>query len=264
MNLNKIIGAFLLLLFTCHQAMSGGNLSKNIRIKSIGLGYELQYRVYVPEGVKPNDKLQTIYMTDGQRYIEKGKMNKILDREIAAGNIKPVIAIFVDSRNPDNLKDNRRNKQFFCNIAYANFFMQELIPHVDNLFPTSHDRKDRVILGLSFGGLNSACFGIMAHPSFQGIAMQSPAGDKHIRLASKLYATEDKKPIKIYMSVGTRNDNTSAGRLLKRTLKKKGYDLTYKEVAKGHSWDNWRPLLDDILKNFFATESSEHKGKAQN
>ena len=251
MKLYKIISAIILLSLASCQAWAGGILSDNIRIKSKALGYDLQYRVYIPEKINPSDKLSTIYITDGQWYLRKGKMVDVLDREISAGNIKPVIAIFVDSRNPDKLKENRRNKQFFCNSTYASFYLQELIPYIDSNYPTSHNREDRVILGLSFGGLNSACFGLMAHPSFQGIAMQSPAGDKHVRLVTKLYATEDKKPIRIYMSVGTKNDNTSAGRLLKRTLKKKGYDLTYKEVAKGHSWDNWRPLLDDVLINFF-------------
>ncbi|NOZ65540.1 MAG: esterase family protein [Alphaproteobacteria bacterium] len=250
----KIIITSLLFVITCCQVSAGGNLSDNIRIKSTILGYDLQYRVYTPENAEEN--LPTLYITDGQWYLQKGNMDKILDQQIKAGVIKPVIAIFIDNRNPDKLRENRRNKQFFCSSKYANFFLQELVPQIDHHYHTSSHRKDRVILGVSFGGLNSACFGLMAYSAFQGIAMQSAASDKHVRLINKLYASEDKKPIKIYMSVGTRNDNMSANRLLKRTLQKKGYDLSYKEVPKSHNWKNWRPLLKDVLINFFAVEKN--------
>ena len=41
---------------------------------------------------------------------------------------------------------------------------------------------------------------------------------------------------------------------LRRTLQDKGYDLTYVKVREGHDWKNWKPLLDDVLLTFFATE----------
>ena len=56
------------------------------------------------------------------------------------------------------------------------------------------------------------------------------------------------------MSVGTVNDNTQASRQFMETLKFQGYDLTYCEVNEGHDWDNWEPLLDDVLYTFFPTE----------
>lgn len=231
-----------------------GELSENIRISSDALGYDLQYRVYIPEGGRRNSGLPTLYITDGQWYISRGNLPELLDTEIAAGNIDPVLVVFVDSRNPDNLQQNRRNQQFFCNQRYVDFFTDELLPTVDREYPTSAVRDDRVILGLSFGGRNSACFGLMAHDAFAGIAMQSPANSEMVDELRFQYMAQEKLPLKIFMSVGTVNDNTRAGRQFMETLKFQEYDLTYREVNEGHDWDNWGPLLDDVLITFFSRD----------
>jgi len=238
----------------CSPLWANGELSDDIRISSDVLDYDLQYRVYVPEGMRRNSQLPTLYITDGQWYISRGELPALLDREIAAGNIEPVLVVFVDSRNPDNLQQNRRNQQFFCNPRYVDFFTEELLPTIDKEYATSAVRDDRVILGLSFGGHNSACFGLMAHDSFAGIAMQSPANSEMVDELRFQYMAQDKHPLKFFMSVGTVNDNTQAGRQLMETLKFQEYDLTYREVNEGHDWDNWGPLLDDVLHTFFSTE----------
>jgi enterochelin esterase-like enzyme len=238
----------------CGVVSADGKLSDDIRISSDALGYDLQYRVYVPEGMRRNSELPTLYITDGQWYISRGELPALLDKEIAAGNIEPVLVVFVDSRNPDNLQQNRRNQQFFCNPRYVDFFTEELLPSIDNEYPTSAVRDDRVILGLSFGGRNSACFGLMAHDSFAGIAMQSPANSEMVDELRFQYMAQEKLPLKFFMSVGTVSDNTQAGRQLMETLKFQEYDLTYREVNEGHDWDNWGPLLDDVLHTFFRKE----------
>lgn len=231
-----------------------GELSGNRRIASSFLGYDLQYRVYTPPGVDSLEGLPTIYATDGQSYISNGSMHRILDREIGAGRIKPVVAIFVDARDPDNLRNNRRNSQFFCNIDYVRFFVGELVPEVSDHYPVSLSKDDRVILGLSFGGLNAACFGLMAPGTFGGVAMQSPAIHP-VRNLKEMYATEKTRPIKIFFSIGSKNDNTTVGRSFRGVLERKGYDLFYKEVNEGHNWRNWKPLLDDVLMHFFPTHN---------
>ncbi len=227
-----------------------GSLSDNIRIESEKLGYALQYRVYTPSGYEGEDNLPTIYVADGQWYISSGQMHKELDKQIETGAIKPVIAVFVDSQNPDNLSENRRNQQFFCNVDYAEFFSDELVPIISSHYKVSTSREDRVILGLSFGGLNSACFGMTATDTFKGVAMQSPAMHPVPELY-EAYRDRPTQPIDIFFSIGTKNDNTRAGRKFKKLLEEKNYDLSYKEVPYGHTWRNWKPLLDDILVHFF-------------
>ena len=236
-------------------AFASGTLSENIRIKSNILGYDLQYRVYLPNGINSDDKLPTLYITDGASYAKKGRMVSALDKGIAAGAIKPVIAIFVDARDPDDLKVNRRNEQFFCKKDYVDFFTTELLPVIDETYFTSRLRDDRVILGVSFGGFNSGCFGLMATPYFRGIAMNSPAHSQFVRYLRRQYDRFERKNLKIYMSVGNDTDNRRAVRSFRRTLIKKGYDLTYTQNGHGHNWGNWKPLLPEVLETFFANDN---------
>ena len=252
----SVLFVVLALLFSpLSRAYEKGIFSDNIRIKSKALGYDLQFRVYTPVGVKDGDKLSTIYITDGESYAKKGRMVKVLDKAIAKGKIKPVIAIFVDARDPDNLKVNRRQQQFFCKDDYVEFFTTELVPFIDQAYATSPLRDDRVILGVSFGGFNSGCFGLMATDVFGGIAMNSPAHTQFVEFLAKQYSRVDKKNLKIFMSVGSTSDNRHAVSAFKSVLVEKGYDLTYRQNHKDHNWDNWRPLLPEVLDTFFGLEN---------
>ena len=232
----------------CSDAVAlDGNLSRNQRISSSHLGYDLQYRVYTPEDM---DDLPTLYLTDGQGYISSGQMPRVLDQEIKAGRVRPMVAVFVDPRDPDNLRNNRRNYQFFCNQDYLKFFVMELVPRITDDYPVSYSKRDRAIMGLSFGGLNAACFGLMAPSVFGAIGMQSPAIHP-VPILRELYEKEDTRDIRIFFSLGKIRDNTEVGRDLKRILDMKGYDMHYVEVNASHTWRNWRPLLDDALQYFF-------------
>lgn len=248
-----------LLLSTCflvclpHLSLAQGTLSPNQIIQSDVLGYKLQYRVYTPENVENLSGLPVLYAVDGQWYIASGEVPRVMDDLVAKGEIQPVIAVFVDNRDPENLSDNRRNRQFFCNTRYSQFFTDELIPEIDTRYPTNADRTDRVILGLSFGGLNAACFGLHAHSAFEGIAMQSPAMHP-VRSLFQAYQDSTRLPLNIFLSSGDRNDNEARTRRFKALLESKNYPLTYKEVPYAHNWDNWKPLIDDILLHFFPVE----------
>jgi len=235
-------------------AFADGTLTPEIRIASATLGYDLQYRVYLPDGHAALDDLEVLYVTDGPGYIKQGRMSRVLDKLIDAGRIDPLIAVFVDSRDPDDPGINRRNQQFFCNADYLKFFSDELIPAIEHAYPAAADRTARTILGMSFGGLNAACFGLMGYETFSGIAMQSPANHPVPALLSA-YEKTPTLPLNIFLSTGEPYDNTLANRKFRTVLRDKGYPLKYKEVRQGHNWRNWKPLLDDVLLYFYKSEN---------
>lgn len=245
----------LLVIIICAQLSSAraldGTLSENQRITSEFLGYDLQYRVYTPAGVETMSGLPVLYIADGQWYIASGRMHQVVDREVRSGRVKPLIVVFVDSSDPDKPRLNRRNSQFFCNQDYARFFVGELVPRISADYPTSRNREDRVVLGLSFGGLNAACFGLLVPEVFGGIAMHSPA-IWPVPILTDLYESEPPQPVRVFITVGTNRDGAGDARTLKKVLEKKGYDLKYREVNGSHNWENWRPLQDDVLRHFFS------------
>jgi enterochelin esterase-like enzyme len=248
--LNQNTLTILIWLLLMSTAKADGAISADFRITSKVLGYDLQYRIYLPEGHDSRTDYPVLFLTDGQNYLSRGHMDGILNELIGKGDIEPVIAVFVDPRDPDDLESNRRRTQFLCNADYLEFFTGELIPAVERDYPVIKSREGRTIMGMSFGGTNAACFGAMGFDAFSGIAMQSPANHPVPNLLP-VYQQLPTLPLRIFLSTGTPNDNTQANRHFHAILKEKGYDMKYVEVEEGHNWDNWGPLIDDVLLFFY-------------
>ena len=53
------------------------------------------------------------------------------------------------------------------------------------------------------------------------------------------------------MSTGVIFDTQDKARAMKEVLDSKGYQLQYIEVNQGHSWGNWRALIEEPLVYFF-------------
>ena len=125
-------------------------------------------------------------------------MPQVLDDLIADGRIDPVIAVFVDARDPNDSSVNRRNSQFLCNQDYLSFYEQELIPSIESTYPVGGTREHRGILGLSFGGTNAACFGILGHETFSVIGMHSPANHP-VRELLPAYEESPRLPLRMFL-----------------------------------------------------------------
>lgn len=242
----------LLLLFS-GIACADGNLTSEQRISSTVLGYDLQYRVYEPEGMHNAQDLPVLFIADGPGYIRQGRMPRVLDRLIESGTIEPVVAVFVDPSDPDNSRNNRRNQQFLCNRDYLKFYVEELIPDVEKSWPVGEDREYRGIMGLSFGATNAACFGLLGPDTFSLIGMHSPANHP-VEGLLPAYEEMPLLPLRIFLSTGAPNDNTKANRRFHSILEEKGYPMEYVEVRQGHDWNNWRPLIDDLLVYFYGKD----------
>ncbi len=225
-------------------------LSNNIRISSEYLNYDLQYRVYLPKRDSSLTPMPVIYLTDGQGYINNGGLVDILDELIDSNQIEPVIAVFIDPRDPDDTSINRRNEQFFCNQKYINFVNLELIHKIDNTYNTAVSANKRLMWGLSFGGLNAACFGLLSHHTFRNLAIQSPALHPIPNLKS-IYKKNPPPPLKVFLSTGTINDGEKVTRRFKAILRSTGHQVKYKSTKQGHNWRNWAPMLDNILLYFY-------------
>lgn len=228
-----------------------GNLSDWTKIQSSQLGYKLQYKVYLPHNYASLENLPVIYVTDGQEYSDSrlGNMITVLDNLIYLESIEPIIAVFVDPRNPDNLSTNRRADQYTGKISYANFLADELKIFIDNNYKTNPSAEVTAILGTSLGGWNSTYVGFNRSDKFNLLGIHSPAYYDE-GLFTKVENT-DKLPLKMFMSTGVIYDTQDGARRMKSIFESKGYDFRYIEVNEGHSWGNWRALLDEPLIYFY-------------
>jgi enterochelin esterase-like enzyme len=230
-----------------------GKLSSDVLINSKELNYQVTYRLYIPHGFEPGTAdTPILYVTDGYEYIhdEMGSMTLMLDNLIALGKIRPLIAVFVDHREPINRSNNRRMQELAMNPQFLKFFVTELIPKVEGDLKLSVSPAARGILGTSMGGLNAAYFGF-SRPDIFGLAgIQSPA----FWIKPEIYTICDnpeKPPVKVFLTTGLINDSGEGSEKMKTILEKNACTFQYKEVNQGHSWGHWKDLLDDILIYFF-------------
>jgi len=234
------------------NASARGILSENIQIVSsaVNLNYQVQYKVYTPFGYSSLSNLPVIYITDGHEYSDErlGAMINVVDNLIFTGKINPILIVFIDPRDPLNIGNNRRMQEYRANIKYANFVADELVPKIDANYKTNALPNNRAIMGTSLGGWNAAYFGAMRSDKFQLIGIHSPAFDDAI---IQTYKNSGLLPLKVFMSTGVINDTQFQARAMKDIMTQKGYPLLYKEVNEGHSWGNWRALMDEPLIYFF-------------
>ena len=236
-----------------NAAILGGNVSDNYRISSEYLGYDVQYKIYAPKLYANLTNLPVIYVTDGHEYADAqlGSMVITLDNLIAQSVIPPVIAVFIDPRNPDNIGSNRRMTEYTGNLNFANFIAEELVTEIDANYKTSANASDRIILGTSLGGLNSAFIALEKPSVFGNIAMHSPALWYNNQSVLNRYNSADNiSNLKFYISTGTINDTEEEASELKSILVAKEIDHYYIAVNEGHSWGNWRARIKDVLVYF--------------
>jgi enterochelin esterase family protein len=219
-------------------------------VASSALGYTVHYQVYTPADYASLDELPVIYVTDGHEYADPlmGSMVEVLDNLVHEGLIRPVMAVFVDPRVNGQ---NRRAEQYVLNPDFVAFVAAELVPVIDQHWKTSTDRADRGILGTSLGGLNSAWFALEAEETFRRIAIQSPAFQAGGGAILPLYEAAPRLDVDIFLSWGTFHDLGATTAQFQAILDDKGYAYDHVVVNEGHSWGNWRALLDDVLLSFW-------------
>ncbi len=232
-----------------------GTLSSAKVITSDVLHKKLSYKVYLPPIEKITKKLPVIYINDGHKYIDLGNLPKLLDSLIVNNTIKPVAAIFLTPKDGYQKGKNVRQELFLCNPNFISFFTKEFIPTIEARYPISSDRKDRTILGLSFGGLAAAYIGNEATSYFKNVAMQSPAFHP-CKDIYRNFAKNKKKDLKIYLSYGTGKDTEGQDIPMIKILQRKNYELKVERVENGnHNWKLWKPQLKNMLLYFFTSNN---------
>ncbi len=234
-----------------------GNLSENKLISSTYTESDHQYQVYTPYNHDKLKNLPVIYVTDGQDYSHNGmgNMKTILDNLIADAAIEPVIAVFVDPREPAGNLENRRGVYLPINENYLKFFTEELIPEIETEYKVRAEAESRGILGTSLGGINSTYFCFERPDVFGDCAIQSPAFWFRPDIYDLVEQSEaSPNQLQIFMSTGTINDGEEMTLKMKELMESKGFEVNLLTVNQGHSWGAWTDQLDDMLIQFYGNQ----------
>lgn len=234
------------------EGLAKGKVQRDILYNSPALGYQIMYSIYLPNGYSTSKKYPVIYVTDGYEYLHErmGNMHTVLDNLIADKKIEPVVAVFVDHREPVNRSNNKRMDELAMNSKYLTFFSDDLVPFIESNYSVSKDPKERAILGTSMGGLTSAYFAFSKPGVFGMAGIQSPAFWYKTEIY-KVCDNPENPPVKIFLTTGVINDAQDGARKMRDILEKNTCAYQYSETNQGHSWGNWRDTLDDILIYFF-------------
>jgi enterochelin esterase family protein len=229
-----------------------GTVKSDLLFNSQRLGYQVMYSLYLPHGYRATSPLPTVYVTDGYEYMHPrmGNMVTVLDNLIAQGKIKPVMAVFIDHREPINRSNNKRMTELAMNAGYYDFLANELVPYIEAHYAAEPVPASRAILGTSMGGLAATYFAFSPQSVFGLAGIQSPAFWTQPRIY-ELCQNPDNPMLKVSMTTGTINDSFKETRKMQEILRGTACQFTYREVNEGHSWGNWRGLIDDILLDFF-------------
>lgn len=126
-------------------------------------GVTHEYQVYVPAHYDPAQPAPCMVFLDGVWvYTAQMRAVEILDQAIAAGDIPPLIGIFVDpgwhpvdDPETQQARMNRHVEYDALTRTFARFLTEELLPEVGKNYPLSADPNDRGIVGLSSGAIGS-------------------------------------------------------------------------------------------------------------
>jgi len=215
-------------------------------LTSTHLGASHQIQVYTPPNYEiSSHDFPTVYFQDGSEYIDLGSAVNVIDNLIDSGKIEPLIGVFV--------RPNNRNEEYAGSQRddYQLFFVEEVVPFVEENYNSIAAPSARAVIGDSFGGNISALIAYNHANVFENCGLHSGAFWPNNYEAYHLITSGEKKNIRWASIWGTYEGLYENMREFRDFLIDEEYDLMWNELPEGHSWGLWRASIDDMLKFFF-------------
>jgi enterochelin esterase family protein len=217
-----------------------------------------QLKIYLPPGYNGNSPTfyPAVYFQDGFEYLDLASAKNVLDNLLDSNKIEPLIGVFV--------KPNNRNTEYGGNLReeYQLFFIEELVPFIDENYNTFKDSVHRLVLGASLGGNISSLISYNNPNVFANCGIHSGALGVNNNEALNLIINGPTKDIKWSSIWGSYEGSIRLDmRMLKDELIIKGYELDWLELPEGHSWGLWRATIDRILEYFFPSSAAGIENK---
>lgn len=244
-----------------------------ITLDSKAWGAGINYRVYTPPNYETQDHFPVLYVTDGNDFgdLRIGGVETVLDNLIADGKITPIIAVFIDARDPKNPADNQRNTQFLARPGdFAQFITSELVPTIDARYRTNNSREARGLMGVSFGGAFTTFAGLKYRDLFGNLVIFSPAywvydtpgatGEPNLVTSAQQMGNFVKSTLadpsvtlnqKVFLSVGIPGWDVGNLQPMADSFRQRGAEAKIFHSQEGHSWHAWAGLTDEMLEYFF-------------
>lgn len=267
-----------------------GIVKESLKVKSATLGKDVEYNIYLPADYETSTRRYPVlyllhgYTDDETAWTQFGEANRIADRMLQSGEITPMIIVMPDA-----------GVSWYVNSAdgkvmYEDFFVKELIPHIDATYRSRSSREFRAVAGLSMGGHGSLIMA-MKHPDLFVAAAPLSAGiltedeivampdenwdevfgppyGKGLKAKERLTAhlfqnwilkivetanADELKKVKYYIDCGDGDFLIKGNMALHAAMIDKKVPHEFRVRDGEHNWTYWRTALPDVFK--FVSES---------
>jgi len=221
------------------------------------------YQVYVPAQYDPGRPLAFMIFLDGSGYAgDNVRVPVVLDNLIAAGDVPPMAAIFIDPGVMPALSDDAQNRyeRIFeydsLTPRFANFLIEELVPEVAKTRNLSKDPNDHGIAGLSTGGVGAFVAAWNRPDHFRRVITWIGSFGNFRgadRLPGLIRRTEP-RPLRVFMQTGRQDLVNYAGSWylenprMAAALEFAGNDVKIELGEDGHSNRHGASMLPDTLR----------------
>lgn len=178
---------------------------ENIKIDSKSLNKKMNASVYIPDKYK-FEKLPVLYFLHGrngnEKILEQLKLDKNMDKLINDKKIKPFIIVCPNIDNSRVINSSAEYKEVKGKYGkvfkglYEDYFINEVIQHIDEKFNTLKTRENRFIGGISSGGYAALHNGFRHNELFSKIGGHMPAIDLSFDDEDECYFEDEKMWLK--------------------------------------------------------------------
>lgn len=229
-------------------------------------GTKRRIHLYIPAQYDAKKETAVMVFQDGHTYVNpKGefRVTTVFDNLIAAGDMPPVIGIFIDpghkgdSKPGAPWKNNNRSFEYDTLSAdYATFLIDEILPLVGKDYNLTKDPEMRAICGTSSGGICAWTVAWVRPDAFRKVASSIGSftnirgGDAYPGLIRK----SEKKPIRGFFQEGINDLDNEHGNwplgnmAMESALKFKGYDHKYVWGHGAHSGKHMGAIFPDAMR----------------
>ena len=242
---------------------------------SPAIGTERRLIVYTPPGYESSEEAYPVlYLLHGgggdeEAWISRGRANYILDNLIAAGAAEPMLIVMTNGIPANAAAPGDRPFAPMANPAdtqgpaamttgqFEESLIEDVIPFIEGRYRVIAGADHRAIAGLSMGGYHTQKI-TNAHPGmFSYIGVMSMGiynrfgnydGAVH---RQQLRALQASHPRLYWIACGKEDFLFDGVTELRALYDDVGFDYTYRESEGGHSWNNWRLYLSELVPMLF-------------
>lgn len=229
---------------TCKD--SGGTISQS-SLPSALLGTDLEFSIYLPPCYNPDevDGYPVLYLLHGQSandslWLELG-VDQLADEIILGGESRPFIIVMPVEKN--YLADLNETQ-------YPNAIALELVPHIDQEYPTCADRDCRAIGGISRGAAWAVNITFSYRELFAYVGAHSPAIFSADLARLPVILKNDPQGLRpvIYLDSGDQDAYLRSAKDLEIILMDYGVPHEWHQNIGTHNFDYWLSHVSEYLR----------------